>query len=558
MAVRWLVDHKPGRGPPRVAATWRARVDVPHWRRPCNTTSRRWSSTPSTASPSVAAKAGSSGPRASTVRIEPCWSGGVTGTRAVVRRSDGGRAGAAAVASAGCEPPASHAAFVDLSADAVDAAVGRVRARDPRLGDDAALAADLLTAGEGAEVVYLGGLQDTLWWRIPKRLPPETWGEVIAGAAALFDELGLDRYAELARSETTAEVLDAWANSPVKGHARALSARAASGVAAPDTELLAWGTVFGGAEAEAVEVVERALEAAVVAGDLVPGGRGWKAHAAAITERALEAPVEMVPGQSWLTLVTTERVDSWLRTHEPTVQHLRQGVVNRLLSPIDPPTDVGPVVEPMRWLLSHAVDGIALTQSGYLARALVLEGVDRFDWWEWDKPPRSEADVFQLELLRDAARSSGLVRKRGRTLSATAKAKALIDDPVGLWRLLAGSLGGDDEFDQIVGELVAMSLLDAPARDYSLADTIGPLLDALGWRVDGEPLNRHQVIRAVWDRVHWWRTIGVAEHRESRWDRETHQKVEPSITTLTAAGEATVLAYLRHRATRPRTSPYGG
>lgn len=447
---------------------------------------------------------------------------------------------------------------MDLSAGAVDAAVGRIRARDRRLGENAALAADLLTAGEGAEAVYQGDLQDTLWWRIPKRLPEESWQEVVAAAAALFDELGLERYAALSRSDTTTEVLDAWARSPKEGHARATKARAASGVAAPETDLLAWGTVIGGAESEAMEAVERALEATIVAGELVPGGRGWKGKAAAVAERTLQASVDDVSGQSWLTLVTTERVESWLRANEPTVQRLRQGVANRLLSPVDPPADVGPVVEPMRWLLTHAADGIALTQSGYLAKVLVLEAVDRFDWWEWDTPPRSEADVFQLELLRDAARLLGLVRRRGRTLSATAKAKALLDDPVGLWRLLAGSLGGDDEYDQLVGELVAMSLLESPAHDEALAAMVRPVLDGLGWRADGQPLQHRQVVWAVWERIHWWRTIGVAEHHVSRWDRETRRQVEPATTVLTAAGVTTALAYLRLRATRPRSSPYGG
>ncbi|MCB1003829.1 MAG: hypothetical protein KDB35_06550, partial [Acidimicrobiales bacterium] len=357
--------------------------------------------------------------------------------------------------------------------------------------------------------------------------------------------------------DATVEVLDAWERGPKEGHARALKARQASGVAAPDTELLTWGSVFGGAESEAMGASGEMLEAAVVAGELVPGGRGWKAQASEIAERTLESPVDTLPGQSWLTLVTTERVESWLRTPDPTVQRLRQGVVNRLLAPVEPPADVGPVVEPLRWLLSAAVDGITLTQSGYLARALVLEGVERFGWWEWDKPPRSEADVFQLEMLRDAARALGLVRRRGRTISATARAGALIDDPVGLWRLLAGTLGGDDEFDRVVAELVAMSLLERPAQDDSLALRARPLLDALGWRVDGEPLGHRQVVWAVWERIHWWQTIGVAEHRRARWDRDTHRQVEPATTSLTPAGEATALAYLRSRATRPRT-PYGG
>ena len=40
-------------------------------------------------------------------------------------------------------------------------------------------------------------------------------------------------------------------------------------------------------------------------------------------------------------------------------------------------------VEPLLWLLGRLVDGVRLTQTGALPRALVREGVERYpDWWD--------------------------------------------------------------------------------------------------------------------------------------------------------------------------------
>jgi hypothetical protein len=446
-----------------------------------------------------------------------------------------------------------------MGSDKVDAAVERITARDVGLGRDAEAAAAQLTGGEGAEVIYQAGLQDDLWWRVPKRFPPDTWHEIAHAAAALLEELDLHRYAALARSDTTTEILDSWAHDPRAGHERATAARQASGVGAPDTELLVWGQTFGAAEARALESVERALEAAIVVGELVAGGRGWKARAAEVTDRELQAPLDLPPGQTLLTMVTTERIERWITTvRDPELTRPRQEVANRLLNPVDPPDGFESVVAPMQWLLGHAADGIEMTQSGYLARAVVVEGAERFSWLpDWHKPPRSEADVFALGDLRDMATQLRLVRKKGRTLTATAAGNAALADPQGLWRRLAGNLGGRDDFGQVLAELLGLCLLEGPSAGDSLAHAVQPMLAALGWQVDGAPLGLNDVRSAVCGPLNRWRTLAVADHRSGRWDPETHQQVETASERLTDAGEATVLAYLRQRATAPMRGPYG-
>lgn len=209
----------------------------------------------------------------------------------------------------------------------------------------------------------------------------------------------------------------------------------------------------------------------------------------------------------------------------------------------------------VRWPLEHAAAGIARTQSGYLARDAVLGAVESFGWWDWDKPPRSEADVPQLGELREAATTLRLVRRRGRTLQATTLGRSLAGDPAELWRRLASTLGGRDEFGQMIAELLALRLLDGPAIDDDLEHALFPVARAQGWRSGGDPLSSRHVGHAVAFRLYWWRMLGLLAEERPRW--ENLQRIGHASTALTPAGNATALAYLRHRATGPRHSIRG-
>ena len=203
-------------------------------------------------------------------------------------------------------------------------------------------------------------------------------------------------------------------------------------------------------------------------------------------------------------------------------------------------------------VLERAIGGIDLTQSGYVGRALVVEASERFGWWEGDRPPRSEADLHQLGELRGAVSDLRLLRRTGRTLVATTKGVGLIGDDVALWRELAGTLGGAAAFDQLVGELVGHRLLDGPVIDDEIVGTVGPVLTSLGWRTAEGPLTSAEVESATWDRWRWWRVLGLLERTSARWDRAAQRQIGHTTTTLTPAGRATVLAFLRHSALRPR------
>jgi hypothetical protein len=128
-----------------------------------------------------------------------------------------------------------------MTAEPVDAAVEVIVRRDPTLGEWAQAAADDLTAGEGEEVLGQAFVQDFLWYRLPAEYPERAWFPLARAVAALMGELGLERYASIAKSDMTTTILEVWHEDRARGFARYRTAAEASGAKPPDIELLAWG-----------------------------------------------------------------------------------------------------------------------------------------------------------------------------------------------------------------------------------------------------------------------------------------------------------------------------
>jgi hypothetical protein len=134
---------------------------------------------------------------------------------------------------------------------------------------------------------------------------------------------------------------------------------------------------------------------------------------------------------------------------------------------------------PARWLLELATDGVALTQTHALARAVVREAAERWPgWWnaELFGPPHREADLAVLGALHDGLRRLRLVRRRGRRLYATARGRELLHDPGALFELLAADVGGGDPFTEAVAAAVTDTLRTG---DYSGHDEL--VASALEW-----------------------------------------------------------------------------
>lgn len=442
-----------------------------------------------------------------------------------------------------------------MNGEEVDRAVRRVEAARPDLGMAVRDVADGMTAGEGAAMIHQAALQQFLWWNLPRDYPDEEWYGLVDATAALLDELRLTRLAGVARSEVTARVLSAWGRGPDEGTAAFRAAHAKSGVDPPNTALLEWGSIMGMDEMRALDAVQRALGDAVAAGDLVPGAPRWHDKAAAITAAVLSRPLVQPPGLTLAELVTRERVQTWTDgAHHPGHREGRAAVAHRLLQAIDPPSNASDVVAPMLWLLRLVAGpgGAELTQRNYLARATVLAAVRHFGWWPWEQPPRSEAEVYQLSILRAAASRRRLIRRRRRALYLTARGGRLIAAPERLWEVVATETEDGEEFTRAVSEIVGLRLLRGSVEAGELMAEVGPILAAQGWSTRTGPLTLDQVSSAVWRPVRWWRLFRVLQEQEAKWDQDTGRRLAPHRLALTSDGERMVVAYLRYRATGPR------
>lgn len=441
----------------------------------------------------------------------------------------------------------------EMTARKVDTAVAAIARRDPSIGEWAQVAADGLTAGEGAEMLTQAGVQDFLWYRLPAKYPERSWLPIARAAAALLDELGLDRYAAIAGSATTRTVLEAWGEDDTRGIARYRAAAEASGVKPPDTELLGWGSVMGLDEASAYSQTEWELERAIVSGALVPGSSGWRLRAASLTEHVLRGTAPNRAGRRWHELIIEERLRMWVDTaHPEALRRWRSAHADRRTGPSGPPEDLAPVTGPIRWLLQECRDGVELTQSGYLPPPMVRDGVERFGWWEWPGQPRSEADVHQLGALRETAARLRLVTRRGRRLATSRHGVALLADRPGLWRTIARTIGATDDYASLLSELIAHRLLEGPAFGDALEQAIVPIVTAQGWRTGGEPADERHIVLSVHRPLYFWRLFGLLDEVRPRWI-DGHP-TGPNVTSLTAEGRAAALEYLRARATAARTS----
>jgi hypothetical protein len=440
-----------------------------------------------------------------------------------------------------------------MTAERVEAAVEAIARRDPSLGEWAQVAADGLTAGEGEEVLGQALVQDFLWYRLPARYPERAWLPLARAAAALLAELGLERYASIAASDMTTTILGAWREDPARGFARYRAAAEGSGVKPPDTDLLVWGSVMGFDEASTYAQLEIALEEAIVAGRFGPGAPGWKSRAASVIDEALLEPPANDSRRSRLEVILAERRRTWIESAHPEVlRGWRATRADELDRPADPPDDLEPVLEGMRWLLEVCRNGVELTPSGYLSPSIVREGVERLGWRDWPGQPRSEVDVHRLGALRETAARLRLVTKRGRRLGTSRQGVSLLDDSAALWRAVATTIGANDDYTAMLSELIAHRLLAGPALGNELEASIVPVIAAQGWRSGGDAVDERHIVMSIHRPLYFWRLFGLLEEVRPRW--EDHRPTGPNVTSLTAAGRATAREYLRARASAPRRS----
>jgi hypothetical protein len=344
-------------------------------------------------------------------------------------------------------------------------------------------------------------------------------------------------YAPLCREAQTLDQIALWETSDALARRALGRLLDASGIEPPDTPLLAWSSVMGLVEAQAREDVAYALEIALEAGTLALGTASFKRRQAEVVAEVL------TPDR--LESIHAERMGRWRDDHRSPA---RTAIIDRVAHTLTRPPvapDVSEAVVVVGWLLDRAVEGIAMTQTGALNRALVREAVElRPDWWDTALfgPPNREDEIVPLERLHDLLRDLRLLRRSGRRLVATKRARTLLADPAALLGDCATALLAGDTFEAIVGELAAALMLAGERIEYgTLERVIHPAILEQGWQSAGVPPTIHAVGAAIGHLLAGLEALDLVTGTRR------------SGLELTSAGEHALHVGLRARALGPRT-----
>jgi hypothetical protein len=431
--------------------------------------------------------------------------------------------------------------MADTGESRIAVVVATLADKDTRIAAEACKALEWIVGGQGLITLTQASIQNFCWYDLPVNWPSDLKGKIgVAEALArALDLLELDRYAAICRSRTTQHILNAYQRSFTSGIAAFRRASAASGVTPPDLPEFEWGAAMGLQESSAWWSVSGLLEVAVMAGDLVPGTRGWRARQREIARTGLTTPRS---GQTPVQLITIERTRTWVnKRRSETRADILSGICDRLLRPaqLTAETAADPLPR-LRWLLLRMNEGIGLTRTGNLNRAFVQRNADRFGW-ESSRPPRTENDVADLHRLCRLATRLRLARHCGNAVTLSAGGRRLLDDPGRLWRVTAAGLLWGGDFNVFVGELfLAVVLNGDSAPETDARRLIGKAVAEEGFRerLTHAPPDDHDIARATGQTSGLCRALGLF--------------TDPDRYSFTSAGEATAVQALLARATAPQ------
>jgi hypothetical protein len=203
----------------------------------------------------------------------------------------------------------------------------------------------------------------------------------------------------------------------------------------------------------------------------------------------------------------------------------------------------------LRWFLGELAGGQPLTQTGNLSRAFVQDAAPRFGW-DFRSPPRTEDELYDLHQLRHLTQRVSLARRSGRKLALTAKGRAALGDTDLGWRAVARGLLPNHQFAAALGEITLALLIDGERHTNELESILGEVVAEVGWRATdtGLPPDERDISWAWHQTTNLLRALDVLATGGGWEDRRY---------ALTPIGRALGLECLHHRATGPRSSPWG-
>ncbi len=128
-----------------------------------------------------------------------------------------------------------------------------LRRGDPSAASDADAALQWIAGEEGPDAITQDRIQEFLWYSLPVKFLTDLGYKlrVAAALARALDLLGLPRYAEICRSDTTRSILHAYEEDIDKGREAFIAASIASGIQPPDLPEFEWGPTMAWEEARA-------------------------------------------------------------------------------------------------------------------------------------------------------------------------------------------------------------------------------------------------------------------------------------------------------------------
>lgn len=424
-------------------------------------------------------------------------------------------------------------------------------------------------------------LQGFLWYSLPVK-----WGgrtrELHETAWALgdcFRAAGKERFAQLCREQRGHLLIELWQTDRAKAAREFRRLLDASGVIPPDTDFFAWGSFMGMRESSTFYTVSDALAAAIDSGRLVPGGRAWRQQAARIATETLQGPSPEVPGLSLAGAMRSERRHTWFARLNRRGLQLSPQLADAVAAPcvadlpagVGAPTGAGVAVptapaahddlsavaasmEPLAWLMGEIGDGVRLTQTGNLPRALVEAAEERYGWYDSIRTrPRVRTmwDLPELAELQQMCSALRWVARRDGTIRLTPKGRKALADPAALARAALGYLLNARQWQGDGGLASAVALLEAGDERLTREDFRAHLFRYLRthWRVGPDALTVDRVHSAANRFSHLATAFGWLQE-ESESDR-FYLTCRP----LNEAGRAACLVGLRLLAAGPSLRP---
>ncbi|MCB0974770.1 MAG: hypothetical protein KDB86_09460 [Actinobacteria bacterium] len=442
----------------------------------------------------------------------------------------------------------------ELSNDDITRALARIAMWDPCIALDAEhVVAELLTEDIRPNLSQ-SVLQDWLWERLPNAFVSNAIHLANAhawAAGALFDELGLARYAAICVSEQTAQVFEAWGRSTRSGTAAYNRAADRSGVRPRDLIDFRWSVLPFGQEAAAYRAVGQALERAISEFRLRPGARGWRRIQANITSNVLDSDHPTMPGQSWRTAVLTEKVASWLAAADeraPRLARARASIANRLLHWPAAPSDAAEVVGALQsFLLDWGDERPVANTFGVCGDASATGGeagssrLARYRESQ-DGPP----DVFDEAAVSDVVQwmqKAGALKRYKQSLRCTPRGRNMLVGPNYAWRVLAENLGGSGWAGFVAETAILYLAVEGRAVPVSEVESFVQAAAAeMGWqavRAGGQPPTMKMVQNCLAEVAPIWSIVGFVDD-DTASGRRTF--------SLTYHGHALAVAFLHYRA----------